>query len=288
MKFFVAGAKGMLASDLIPLLEKKGDVAKGDLPEFNITDIDCVRKRLKEVGPDIVINCAAYTAVDRAEEEEDIATAVNGTGAGNLALVCEELGVRLVHISTDFVFDGQINRPYVEEDITGPVSAYGRSKLEGERQISKALDDYIIVRTSWLYGANGNNFVKTISHLALEKDDLGIVYDQVGTPTYTKDLAEGLINLIDVKAEPGIYHFSNEGVCSWYDFACEIVKILQDRGESLELRLLRPIRTEEYPTPAVRPRYSVLDKAKYKRVVSKDIPYWRDGLIRYFNDSDLL
>ena len=284
MKFYVAGSKGMLASDLASMLEDCGGVIKRDLPELDITDIACVREDIKAAAPDIVINCAAYTAVDRAEEEESTCYAVNAFGAGNLATVCKELGIRLVHISTDFVFDGEACRPYTEDNTTAPISVYGKTKLAGENLIRQKMDDYLIVRTSWLYGSHGNNFVKTLSRLAAERDSLGIVYDQIGTPTYTKDLAGAIINLISIKAEPGIYHFSNEGLCSWYDFAHEIIAALQAKGETLKLRELTPILSEEYPTAAARPAYSVMDKSKYKRVTSKTIPHWQDGLIRYFEE----
>ena len=284
MKFYLVGSRGMLASDLALMLEDCGEVIKRDLPELDITNIACVRKDIRAAAPDIVINCAAYTAVDKAEEEESTCHAVNALGAGNIATVCKELGIRMVHISTDFVFDGEACRPYTEEDTTAPVSVYGKTKLAGESLIRQGMDDYLIVRTSWLYGRHGNNFVKTISRLVAERDSLGIIYDQTGTPTYTKDLAEAIINLISVKAEPGIYHFSNEGLCSWYDFAYEIIRILQLRGESLKLKELTPILSKEYPTAAARPAYSVMDKSKYKRVTSKTIPHWRDGLIRYFEE----
>lgn len=284
MKFYLVGSRGMLASDLAPMLEDCGDLIRRDLPEIDITDIECVRRDMRAVVPNIVINCAAYTAVDKAEEEESPCHAVNAIGAGNLATVCKELGMRLIHISTDFVFDGKACRPYTEEDTTSPISVYGKTKLAGENLIRQEMDDYLIVRTSWLYGSHGNNFVKTISRLAAERDRLGIVYDQTGTPTYTKDLAEAIINLIFIKAEPGTYHFSNEGVCSWYDFAYEIFNILQSKGESLKLKELTPILSKEYPTAAARPAYSVMDKGKYKRVTSRSIPHWRDGLIRYFEE----
>lgn len=274
----------MLASDLIPLLEKMGEVIEGDLPHFDITDIDCIISNLNEVKPDMVVNCAAYTAVDRAEEERDLAFKVNGMGAENLAIACKEINSRLIHVSTDFVFDGESNRPYSEDDAANPLSAYGKSKLEGEIRVRETTDDYVIVRTSWLYGRHGNNFVKTVKKLAEEREDLGIVYDQVGTPTYTGDLAEGIANLM--KAEPGIYHFSNEGVCSWFDFAYEIVQMLKERGDSLRLKRLRPILTEEYPSPAQRPRYSVLNKSRYKGTTGTDIPHWRDGLKRYFESVE--
>jgi len=285
MNFYLVGSKGMLASDLALMLEGCGELIRRDLPEMDITDIGSVRSDMRAAGPNIVINCAAYTAVDKAEEEESVCHAVNAIGPGNLATVCKEMGIRLIHISTDFVFEGKACRPYSEEDTTVPLSVYGKTKLAGESLIRQAMDDYLIVRTSWLYGRHGNNFVKTVSRLAAERDSLGIVYDQTGTPTYTKDLAQGIMNLISVKAEPGIYHFSNEGLCSWYDFAYEITRILQLRGEALKLKELSPILSKEYPTAAARPAYSVMDKGKYKRATSKTIPHWRDGLIRYFEEE---
>jgi len=274
----------MLASDLIPILEKKGQVIGGDLPHMDISDLASVRKTVTQIKPDIVINCAAYTAVDKAEEEKEKAHTVNGIGAGNLAKVCGEIKSRLIHISTDFVFNGKSNKPYIEEDETNPLGVYGASKLEGENLVRNAINDYIIVRTSWLYGIHGNNFVKTITRLTAEEEELGIVFDQVGTPTYTVDLSHAIIKLIS--AEPGIYHFSNEGVCSWYDFACEVTTLLKKRGHTLKLEKLKPILTEDYPTPAIRPPYSVMNKGKYKRITSESIPHWRDGLVRYFQQAE--
>lgn len=284
MKFLITGSRGMLASDLIPLLEAKGQVIKHDLPEMDITDLASVRKILSGEKPHVVINCAAYTAVDKAEDEKEIAYAVNATGAGNLADTCREIGARLIHISTDFVFDGKKNRPYVESDETSPLGVYGASKLEGERRVMEATDDYIIIRTSWLYGIHGHNFVKTIARLAAEREDLAIVFDQVGTPTYTVDLAQAIMNLIE--AECGIYHFSNEGVCSWYDFAFEVITHLEERKISLKPKTLKPIVSEEYRTPATRPPYSVMNKGKYKKTTGQLIPHWRNGLMRYFQQIE--
>lgn len=285
MRIFVAGKKGMLASDLTPFLESKGEVKGGDLPDFDITDINRISNELAEFRPDLVINCAAYTAVDKAEEEAETAYGVNGSGAENLAVVCRELESKLIHISTDFVFDGKKNRPYNENDTPNPLSVYGKSKLEGETKIQEVTDRYLIVRTSWLYGQAGGNFVKTIIRLAKEREELGIVFDQVGTPTYTADLAAGIIELID-KDVRGIYHFSNEGVCSWYDFAYEVISNLREKGEIMKLKRLKPILSKEYPTPAARPPYSVLDKSKYKTSTSNDIPHWRDGLRRFFDELE--
>lgn len=283
MRYFIAGAMGMLAADLTALLEGRAEVFKGDLPDFDITDLDAVTKSLREINPDVLINCAAYTAVDRAEDEKELAFLVNGTGAKNLAIACRETKTRLVHISTDFVFDGKKCIPYEEDDTPNPLSVYGGSKLDGERRILEILNDSLIVRTSWLYGSHGKNFVKTILRLASEREELGIVYDQTGTPTYTKDLAGGIVDLIDIACS-GIYHFSNEGVCSWYDFACEIIEMAASRGDHFRLKRLKPILTEEYPTPAARPGYSVLNKAKYKNATGREIPHWRDGLKRYFSE----
>lgn len=285
MRFFVAGARGMLAADLIPILENMGEVSCGSRPDFDISDPEKVNKSLKACMPDIVINCAAYTAVDKAETDEEMAFAVNARGPEVLAKASKEIGAKLIHISTDFVFDGKGNMPYVESDQTNPICVYGASKLAGETSIIKNTDNYLIVRTSWLYGKNGGNFVKTILRLASEREELGIVYDQTGTPTYTKDLAEGIVNLIKNKAS-GIYNFSNEGVCSWYDFAREIVDIEEGMGKKHKLKRLNPILTKDYPTPAKRPAYSVLNKSRYKETTSQDIPHWKDGLKRYLLEAE--
>ncbi len=284
MKFFVTGAGGMLAADLIPLLRQKGEVSEGDLPDFDIADSVGVAERLRKLDPDVIINCAAYTAVDRAEEERDLAFQVNAGGAENLALAAAEIKAKLVHVSTDFIFDGTKGVPYGEDDAPNPLSVYGQSKLEGERLVRQTLDDHLIVRTSWLYGKKGHNFVETIRRLASERESLGIVFDQVGTPTYTVDLAEAIVRLIEQKAT-GVYHFANEGVCSWYDFAYEIIGTIMARGDNLKLKTLKPILTQEYPTPAVRPNYSVLDKKKYKGITLQRIPHWTDALKRYMTQE---
>lgn len=284
MKIFVAGARGMLASDLIPMLENLGEVECSSRPDFDITDADQVYKILDTHSPDILINCAAYTAVDKAESDKEMAFEVNEKGPLNLARACSERGTKLVHISTDFVFDGKGNHPYKEDDKVNPIGVYGASKLAGELSIKNTAEEHLIIRTSWLYGKNGNNFVKTIIRLASEREELGIVYDQTGTPTYTKDLAEGIIKLIEAKAF-GIYHFSNEGVCSWYDFAHEIIGVAEEMGEKFKLKKLKPILTEDYPSPAKRPAYSVLNKAKYKETTSLEIPHWRDGLKKYLEEE---
>lgn len=270
----------MLAQGLIPLLDKRG-CRLFAFPQagLDITDIPAVRKTLESAGPGVVVNCAAYTNVDRAEEEKKEAFSVNAKGPENLARVCGEIGARLVHISTDFVFDGKKTTPYNEEDEPNPLSVYGKSKLRGEENIQKETDDFIIIRTSWLYGRDGIHFVDRILSLARKKRSLGIVFDQVGTPTYTLDLARAIINLLE--SPSGIYHFSNEGVASWYDLAESAVEMARDKGVKMKLKEIRPILTEEYPAPAKRPDYSVLDKSKYKKVTGALIPHWRESLSRY-------
>ncbi len=284
MKSFVAGAKGMLASDLIPLLKKMGAVVEGDLPNFDITDREGIERLFGEVQPDVVINCAAYTAVDKAESEQELAFEINARGAGNIAKACSKINVPVVHISTDFVFDGEINLPYREDDETGPLSVYGASKLDGERRVREAAAEHIIIRTSWLYGQQGNHFVNTMARLASEREDMGVIFDQIGTPTYTVDLARAIITLIEKEAR-GTFHFSNEGVASWYDFAYEIFQVMRNKGVPIKLKTLRPITTEDFPTPAARPKYSVMNKEKYKETTGAAIPHWKNGLLRYFEEQ---
>ena len=283
MKVFVAGASGMLASDLIPLLRGSHKVIAGDLPDFDITDRNGVYMILRELNPDAVINCAAYTSVDKAEEEADSAYAVNCRGAENLAVACRRINSRLIHISTDYVFDGKKNRPYLEDDTPNPQTVYGGSKLAGENLIKDIMDDYVIIRTSWLYGQFGGNFVKTIFKLAMEREILNVVFDQTGTPTYTKDLSSAIKNLL-IKDVSGVYHFSNEGVCSWYDFAYDILQQMKNKRIPVKVKKLLPVLSVEYPTPAARPFYSVLDKTRYKKTTLEEIPSWRDGLDRYFQE----
>lgn len=283
-RIFIAGSKGMLASDLISILTGKGDIVGGNRPEFDISDFDRVMATFKMIKPNIVVNCAAYTDVDGAESKQALALAVNADGVNNLAIACREVGAKLVHISTDYVFDGKSNIPYKEDDKPNPLNVYGQSKLEGEEVVREIMDNYIIIRTSWLYGRYGGNFVKSIQDMALKKETLSIVYDQVGTPTYTKDLARAIINLME-SVPSGIYNFSNEGVCSWYDFAYEILSISEKQGHIHKLKKLLPIPSEEYPTAAKRPAYSILNKSKYKETTSKVIPHWKDALQRFLSES---
>lgn len=274
-KILVTGSNGQLGSELKELsCDNKNEFVFTDVEELDITDIEASRSFLKNSGFNYIINCAAYTAVDRAENDTELAYKVNVLAAKNLAILSKELNISLVHISTDFVFDGTKSTPYVETDHVNPLSVYGKTKLEGEKEIIKNTDRAVIIRTSWLYSFYGNNFVKTMIRLGKEKEQLNVIFDQTGTPTYAKDLASVILKIIEKDPVTGteIYHYSNEGVASWYDFAKSIM-------DNAELNcIVKPIETKNYPTPAKRPHYSVLNKSKIKEQFSVDIPHWQDSL----------
>ena len=285
------GANGMLAQMVRAKAPYRTDLHCYDLPEFDLTDTTQTNRVLSGIKPDVIINCAAYTAVDTCEEHEDLANRVNAAGVAGLAAIARTLDTTLVHISTDYVFAGTHKHPYREEDPTGPLSAYGRSKLKGEQAIiASGLEKFYIIRTSWLYGPGGKNFVETILRLAAEREELQIVADQIGSPTYTEDLADAIFNLLGAavgvqalqSCPYGLYHFADEGQCSWYEFAKEIVSLATGTGLSLRVRRLLPIRTEDYPLPAPRPAYSVLDKSKYSLATGKIVPDWQSSLRKYF------
>jgi dTDP-4-dehydrorhamnose reductase len=293
----LVGANGMLARMVRDEAPGKYEIVPLDLPEFDITRREVVTRTMEAIHPKVIVNCAAYTNVDGCESNEDVASMVNGRGPGYLAEAAKEIGATLVHISTDYVFDGLKREPYVEEDPTSPVSAYGRSKLQGEIAIlASGLERFFILRTSWLYGPGGKNFVETIARLGKEREELRIVADQVGSPTYTEDLAKGIFQLLNLVKEGGnssriphlasqpfgIYHFANEGSCSWHEFACAILAKAKAAGEPIVTKHVLPIRTEEYPLPAVRPAYSVFSKNKYEQAVRERIPEWREALAAYF------
>lgn len=277
------GASGMFGSDLKDVLECDGyDVESPASSELDVTDFDKLREYFKNSKASIVINASAYTQVDKAEEDQQNALKINGGGPRNLALCSEEFNKKLVHISTDYVFDGEIDRHYVETDKTNPVGFYGLSKLKGEIFIEEILkENYLIVRTSWLYGPNGNNFVKTIIRLAREREELNIVGDQFGTPTYTINLAHAVVNLIKCNAQ-GMFNYSDNGEISWYDFAEAIAAEMDEYGMEKSVKKISSITTAEFPTPAKRPKYSVLNKAKYESVTGVKTPDWQCGLKDYF------
>lgn len=247
-----------------------------DRNELDISSETDVRRFLQQNSFDCIINCAAYTAVDKAEDEPVLADAVNHLGAKWLA----KYGRTIIHISTDYVFDGAHSKPYLEDDPTYPVSVYGQSKLRGEQAVLNNAETAVIIRTAWLYSAHGSNFLKTMLRLGRERDHLNVVSDQVGTPTFAGDLAKAIVRILPkVKAgKKNIYHFTNEGVCSWYDFAHAIMKIA---GLSCKVH---PIESKNYPTKATRPFYSVLNKEKIKSDFKLEIPHWRDALIEVLND----
>ncbi len=292
-RLVIVGASGMLAGIVKKMAPGKYEVIPLGRPGFDLTNAGASLETLRKIRPNIIINCAAYTDVDGAESNEASANLVNKVGPRNLAVAAKDIGATLVHVSTDYVFDGEQSTPYVESDPTNPRSAYGRSKLLGEEAIiASGLERYFIVRTSWLYGPGGKNFVETIIRLANEREELRIVADQVGTPTYTRDLAQAIFNLIDQSEDDGqgtqtsnapfgIYHFANEGVCSWYDFAREIVAQLKVTKSSVKVERILPIGTTDYPLPAPRPAYSVLSKDKYKKVTGAIVPAWQDSLAHY-------
>ncbi len=281
MKIIVTGAKGQLGRSIQDISAKYPELTFvfTDIEELNICDEDLVNSFFDLEKPSIVINCAAYTAVDKAEKEEVLAEKLNHRAPAILANACKKSGAKLIHISTDYLFDGTKSTPYHEKDIVRPKSVYGITKLEGETAILRSEIKSIIIRTSWLYSAYGNNFLKTMLRLGKEKDQLGVVSDQIGTPTYAGDLAEVLLKIVGSTAKDssrfisGIYHYSNEGVASWFDFTLAIF----ENAPEISCKVI-PLDSSAYPTPASRPAYSVLNKSKIKTIFDIEIPYWRDSL----------
>lgn len=269
----VTGSNGQLGSEFKKFYSDK-EALFVDVNELDITDKNAIKEFI--LGKDIscVINCAAYTAVDKAEEESDICYKVNADAVEYLAEICAEQNIKLIHISTDYIFDGTNSVPYKEDDSRYPLSVYGASKAKSEDAFIKYAPDGLIIRTSWIYSEYGNNFVKTMIKLGNDRDKLTVIYDQIGTPTYAYDLAKTISEIIPQlkDGEKGVYNFSNEGVCSWYDFAIEIMK-----QKSINCEIL-PIETKDYPTPAKRPHYSLLNKAKIKERFDINIRHWKDAL----------
>lgn len=270
-------------------------LAEDEALRLDITDRAAVLAFVQEHAINLIVNCAAYTNVDKAEEDEPLALTINADAVRNLAEAAREVGARLIHVSTDYVFDGNASTPYREADPVCPATAYGRTKLAGEQALLEVLPDAVILRTAWLYSTFGNNFVKTMIRLGKEKEQLGVVFDQVGSPTYAADLAAAIYVVIEEEEwHPGIYHYTNEGVCSWFDFTREIHSLfnsqelvrLYNEGKVDEIEQaiikaqVRPIRSEEYQYKTPRPHYSVLDKSKFKQTFDVEIPYWRDSLAR--------
>lgn len=279
MNILVTGANGQLGHEMQRVAKSSNhnyiftDVADG-YEKLDITNIEDIRNMVKNNNVDIIVNCAAYTNVDKAESDYDTANLINNTAAGNLATAMKEAGGTLIHISTDYVFQGDRNTPCQEDWTTNPLGVYGKTKLAGEAAIATTGCNSIIIRTAWLYSQWGKNFVKTMQSLTATHDTLKVVFDQVGTPTFAGDLADTIAHIINTGQtnKTGIYHFSNEGVCSWYDFAKMICKL---SGNTCDIS---PCYSEEFPSPVKRPHFSVLDKRKIKETFGIKVPYWTDSL----------
>lgn len=274
----VTGSKGQLGNELRLVVENNDKVNQyffTDISELDITDKNAVTAYLDSNNIDIVVNCAAYTNVDNAEDDKEKADLINHIGPKNIAEVCRERNGFLIHISTDYVFDGTKNTPYTETDETKPLGVYGETKLKGENAIINSGCEYVIIRTSWLYSSFEKNFLKKMQKLTSEKESLKVVFDQVGTPTYTGDLANVIHKIImnnDKEIKNQVYHYSNEGVCSWYDFA---VAINEAFGHNCKVL---PCHSDEFPSKVTRPSYSVLDKTKIKKALDIEVPYWRKSM----------
>ena len=278
-KILITGSQGQLGNSVKKLENFYPDsmFVYTDVDDLDISNWEKVEGFIKNAGITDIINCAAYTAVDKAEEEYDLAYKINATGPENLAKASKENNCLFVHISTDYVFDGKAHQPYVETDLAQAPSAYGKTKLEGEKLVMQEAQGAVIIRTSWLYSEFGHNFLKTMIKYGEERDELKVVFDQIGTPTYAGDLAVAILSIIhssEKEKENQIYHFSNEGVISWFDFAQEIME-----EAKIDCKI-SPILSKEYPLPAPRPFYSVLDKTKIKKDFNLEIPYWKDGMQR--------
>ena len=287
-KVLITGSNGQLGSEIkkIAATFPELEFAFTDVAELDITNSDKVSAFFEIFRPDFLVNCAAYTAVDKAESDVEIATLLNATAVGILSTETAKVKAKIIHVSTDYVFNGNGPRPYKEDNKVDPQSVYGRTKLEGEIECLRNNVASMVIRTSWLYSAFGNNFVKTMLRLGSERSELGIVADQIGSPTNAADLAQAILTIIssDVNRTksfiPGIYHYSNEGVASWYDFTKAIFEIAEINC------FVKPIASEDFPSPVQRPAYSVMDKSKIKLTFGLQIPHWRDSLKTYFQTKE--
>lgn len=282
MNILITGANGQLGNEM-RLLSKENNKDSyffTDVAELDITSLLDIRAFVKQNNIDVIVNCAAYTNVDKAEDDVELCDLINNKAVENLAIVAKEYDCTLIHVSTDYVFSGKGNLPCTEEQATSPLGVYGKTKLAGEDAIRRIGCKYLIFRTAWLYSEFGNNFVKTMIRLTTEKDSLKVVFDQVGSPTYAGDLGKLIFSIIEKRQyeqHQGIYHFSNEGVCSWYDFAKEISFIA---GTDCDIQ---PCHSDEFPSKVTRPAFSVLDKTKVKRDFQFEVPYWKVSLTKCIN-----
>jgi dTDP-4-dehydrorhamnose reductase len=275
MRVLVAGAAGMLARDLLPCLVQRGHEVVAPLEsDLDITRLDAIRRWTASAHPDAVINCAAYTKVDQAEREETLANVINGLAVQNICLACQEADIPLVHFSTDYVFDGTKAEPYTIYDHPHPINAYGRTKLLGEKYVLWLLNRFYLVRTSWLFGLHGPNFIETMLKLAQKQKQVSVVNDQKGCPAWTQHLSEAVVSLIE-SGRYGVYHATNSGPTTWFDYATEIFRLA---GTGTEVR---PITTDQFPTAATRPKNSVLDPFPLPEVIGREMPPWQDALKAY-------
>ncbi|MCI9328683.1 dTDP-4-dehydrorhamnose reductase [Schaedlerella sp.] len=275
MRILVTGVKGQLGHDVVNELAKRGHTPIGvDVEEMDITDASAVEKEMKKEPLDAVIHCAAYTAVDAAEDNREICMRVNAEGTRNIARVCRELDLKMVYISTDYVFDGEGERPWEPDDPRDPLNVYGESKYQGELAVEEYLEKYFTVRIAWVFGVNGKNFIKTMLRLAESQKEINVVNDQIGSPTYTYDLAVLLVDMVETE-KYGRYHATNEGLCTWYEFAKEIF-----RQAEVDIRV-NPVSSDEFPAKAKRPHNSRMDKRKLVRNGFRPLPPWQDALKRY-------
>ena len=280
-KILLTGITGQVGQELQQTLTSVGEVVGLNRQELDLTQPEQIEQKIGEINPNIIVNAAAYTAVDQAETESERAMAINAHAPKAMAEAASKIAATLVHISTDYVFDGTNHTPYKEEDATKPLGMYGKSKLLGEVGIKQICDHHIILRTAWVYGSQGHgNFVKTMLRLGAEREELRVVADQIGSPTWAYDIAVAITQLISEEVTPGTYHFTNSGVASWYDFALAIFTEAEKLGFPLKIKRVLPITTADYPTPAQRPSYSVLSKVKFSQTLGLYPPYWRDSLIK--------
>ena len=275
MRILVTGVKGQLGYDVVNELEKRGHTAIGvDIDEMDITDAEAVDRVITEADVEAVIHCAAYTAVDAAEDNLELCRKVNATGTENIAKVCKKLDLKMVYISTDYVFDGEGERPWEPDDRRDPLNAYGIGKYEGELAVEENREKYFIIRIAWVFGVNGKNFIKTMLKLGETRDEVSVVNDQIGSPTYTYDLARLIVDMVETE-KYGRYHATNEGFCSWYEFACEIFR---QAGMNVKVN---PVTSDEFPAKAKRPHNSRMSKEKLSENGFERLPSWQDALKRY-------
>lgn len=275
MRILVTGVKGQLGHDVMNELAKRGHTGIGvDVEEMDITDAKKVDEVIRASEVEAVIHCAAYTAVDAAEDQAELCRKINAEGTENIAKVCKELDIKMMYISTDYVFDGEGTRPWEPDDERHPLNVYGQTKYEGELAVEKYLDKFFTIRIAWVFGVNGKNFIKTMLKLSETHDELNVVDDQIGSPTYTYDLAVLMVDMIETE-KYGRYHATNEGLCSWYEFACEIFR---QAGRDVKVN---PVSSEEFPAKAKRPHNSRMDKSKLTENGFTPLPAWQDALKRY-------